>query len=376
MDTSVHTYQPEWGGFLNPVFSSLFFLGTIEIIQTRSRPLYRWLSAGFILCLLPGLLTQDQETFRLFPIVPVLTVGVLIGLVRLMTPSAPLRNLALVVVLFVPAMTLDAIHFSAYHRIWENPASWGYYTKSVARYRAYGILNDRQLKEGPGLIFGDFVQGLPDQSLSVATFNFNAALNPHLDPSQAHWAAVLANVNYQPFLKKRFPDSKSYGLSKDFAEADGGWMLFVFPTTPDRMETLNRWREAQKALEPFLDKDLCYVMGRPFDDLLRELAKTQPAFENDPFLQSCYFEKESDLGLKQDLMSQAGGKALVPGKGPALVSLENAVEKGYPAAHLYEHMGILWLMRQEPSRAKEAFGKAMAAPLDLTDSRIYFSSVK
>ena len=373
MDPNVHTYQPQWGGFLNPVLASLFFLGALEAVRHGQRPLYRWLAVGYFLCLLPGLLTQDMETFRLFPMVPILILVALLGFTNLLA-AKPWKNLLLISGIFLCAMVLDSVHlFGFYHRIWNDPTSWGYYTKSVGRYRAFGILEKDWRQQGPGFIFPDFVQGLPDQSLSVATYSYNAALNPSLSLSEVRWAAILTNVNYKPFLQNRFPDGTAYALSKDFTEPDGGWMLFAFPLDEDRRKTLEGWCQAQNALESFEDVNLCYVMGRPFDRDLESLSSLEPSFRGDPFLQAAFYEKQADLETKQILL-ETGGKTTIPQAAlgsitePAVHSLEEALTEGYPAAHLYFHLGELWLMAQKPQEAQRAFHQALHAPLNLTDA--------
>jgi hypothetical protein len=68
MSGQYHTYQPLFGGFLNPILDALFFLGIIEMIQRQSIPLYRWLIMAFIVLLLPPMLTQGREPFRLIPL--------------------------------------------------------------------------------------------------------------------------------------------------------------------------------------------------------------------------------------------------------------------------------------------------------------------
>ncbi len=178
MDPNVRTYQPVWGGFLNPVLSSLFFMGLLEVVLEWRRPLERWLVASLGICFLPSLLTQDQETFRLLPIFPILVIVTSMGFVRVLSAFSPRRRAAFLLLLFLPSMALDMEHLRVYHHIWDDPSQWGSYSKSVGRYRAYGILEDRARAEGPGLIFSDFVQGLTDQSLTVATYGFNAVANP------------------------------------------------------------------------------------------------------------------------------------------------------------------------------------------------------
>jgi hypothetical protein len=253
--------------------------------------------------------------------------------------------------------------FDAYHRVWSSPGYWRGYAKSLERYRAYGLLEQKAKSEGPGLIFSDFVPGLCDQTLTVADDGFNAERNPSLSADQATWAAVLANVHYQPFLLKRFGPGKVYGLSKDLSDPGGGWMLWVMPVTDSNRETLRRWRWASAALGPFIDQNLSYVRGQPYEKVVVSLQEAYPAFQGDPFLESCFWEKMSDALVKSSGM---GGKPVE--------ALENAVRRGYPAAHLFRQLGVLWLVRNDPSNARKAFQRAVEAPLDFTDSRSYLKN--
>ena len=360
IDPEVHTYQPVWGGFLNPLLSSLFFLGLLSLLRRNAPPLYHWVLASLGLCLLPGLLTQDQETFRLFPMVPFLILGILLGWGSLQGAVRSEHRWILLAVLAAGSILLDYHHlFGVYHRVWDDPKTWGSYTKSFGRYRAYGILEERIKKEGPGLIFPDFVQGLPDQSLAVATFDHNAVLNPGLDPAQARWAAILTNVNYETFLKKRFPRGMAYALTRDLPSEDGGWMLFVFPTLGVPNGTLALWVRAQKDLETFLDQHLCFVMGGSMSGDIGALEKLEPFFRGDPYLRASYWEKMADLQVKS-------GPA---GWGEAIQDLRRATHEGWPAAHLYERSGVLHLLRGERDLARKDLEAARRCPLDLTDSQ-------
>ena len=95
------------------------------------------------------------------------------------------------------------------------------------------------------------------------------------------------------------------------------------------------------------------------------MVEAQPAFQGDPFLRSCFGEKLADLYLKEALLSQPS---------PSRGSLEKAVEAlrtaalGYPAAHLFNHMGNTLLLLDNDLQARAAFEKALKAPLNLTDS--------
>jgi hypothetical protein len=109
-------------------------------------------------------------------------------------------------------------------------------------------------------------------------------------------------------------------------------------------------------------------MGRSFTPDLKALDEVEPAFRGDPFLRAAFWEKRSDLQTKQRL----GG---ITDEDNAIPSLEKAIEEGYPAAHLYEHLGILWLMAHDPAEAGKAFEKAVRAPLNLTDAAQYRNSL-
>lgn len=366
MDPNVHTYQPVWGGFLNPVLAALFFLGILPFFRRGASPFQRWALMGLALCWLPGLLTQDQESFRLFPMLPFLILGCLSGLQVLSQGLSSRGRSLLLLSLALPSLALDGYHlFGAYAKTWRDPADWTSYTRSLGRYRAYGILEGTRKEQGPGLVFPDFVQGLPDQSLAVATYDYNAILDPRLDPAQARWAAVLANANYQPFLKRRFPHGKAYALSGELATQDGGWMLFLFPTSDLPPGGPALWTGAQRALQSFLDEHLCFVMGGSNAKDIGALERLRSDFQGDPFLRSAYWEKMADLRIK-------GGPSDWP---EAIQDLERAIREGYPAAHLYERSGVLHLLRGEKALARKDFEAAQRCPLDLTDSRSLIGSL-
>ncbi|HJT23940.1 MAG TPA: hypothetical protein VJ873_05150 [bacterium] len=370
MDRHFYTYQPVWGGLLNPVLGALFFMGLLEAWKRRKEGLHLWLLLSLAFFLLPAMATRDREPFRMVPLIPVLFALAGLGTASLSARLPKGRALAVVGGLFLLSTCLDAGHlFGAYHHLWDDPANWRGWAKSIERYRAYGILEPLQREKGPGFVFSDFTGGLPDQTLTVADLDFNAALNPRLSPSQANWAALLVNVNYRPFLKSRFPNGTAYALSKDLSLPDGGMMLFVFPLDENRRQALQGWWGAQKALEPFLGRYMEYSGGRSLEKELEILEKVEPAFQGDPFLQAVFFEKKSDMEARQSLMgfTDAGGDA-------AIQSLRQAASEGCPAAHLYERMGVLLLRKGRAREAKAAFEKARQAPLDLTDAPGYLQS--
>jgi hypothetical protein len=173
--------------------------------------------------------------------------------------------------------------------------------------------------------------------------------------------AVLANVNYKPFLAENFPEGKAYFLSKGENPPNGGWMLWVTPVDENRRALLRQWQKASLSLQPFIDKYLSYAGGSPYGPVLESLFLIYGNFQGDRLMESFYWEKIADSCLKM-------GAAYRP---QAIKALRIAETRGYPAAHLFRLEGVLWLMDQNPTEAKKAFERAGKAPLNLTDSDRY-----
>ena len=301
MDPHFHTYQPFWGGFLNPILGSLFFLGLLEILKKPQPAMNRWLLCGFFFFLLPGIMTSDLETFRMVPVIPVLLVITAIGLQQLVSSFPGKKATILSLLLLILSAALDTYHlFGVYHHLWDSPNAWHGYVKSMEQYRAYELLRQKSSQEGPGLVFSDFIQGLPNQNLCVADYDFNAAQNPRLSFENTKWAAVLTNVNYQPFLAKRFPDGRYAWLSKDQNAPDGGLMLWIFPLDSSRLQEMKKWQQASLALKPFLDANIGYSGNGTYGESLKTLEGAAPAFQGDPFLESCFWEKTAGFLVDPD----------------------------------------------------------------------------
>jgi 4-amino-4-deoxy-L-arabinose transferase-like glycosyltransferase len=366
MDLSFYTYQPVWGGYLNPLLGALFFIGLLELFHYRKTPLAHWLFWSFLLFVLPGVLTSERATSRLILVFPILAVLVSFGVVRLLSnrPRAKVWLLGMALL----SMGLDAYHLtSAYPQVWKSLDHWRGYEKSYARYQAYLRLQSIAAEKGPGYIWADFIPSLSDQTLAVATFGFNASQNQEIQRDKVTWAAVLTNVNYQPFLKKRFPEGKAYWVSKDLSIPDGGWMLWVFPVTPSTQKTVERWQAASQSLAPFIERNLCYVPGQPFSSLSGELEKAYPLFQGDPFLESSYWEKLADVAQRQAFGAMENPAS--PDIAGSIQYLSLAVHRGYPAAHLYRDLGADEMMANNVSKARAYLEEARRCPLDFTDAR-------
>jgi hypothetical protein len=355
----IYSYQPVWGGFLNPVLGSLFMIGLLELIRSWNLLISKWLLLALVLFCIPGVFTHDLEPFRALPMIPFLLVICALGLSVLFKGIPLKRRLRWILALALVVAGLDFYHLAVrYHRIWDQESVWKGYAKPMERYRAFGLLDKIRKENGPGLIYSDFAPGLCDQTLTVADHAFNAAQNPDLSYRDAKWAAVLANANYKPFLSARFPDGRAYALSVGLSAPDGGQMLWVMPVTPEKEKTLKAWQEAAQSF--------CCFPGR-YKSILRDnLAAAYPYFQQDAFLESCYWEKLADLDF-----GISGFKDVQK----PIQDLKQGLERGYGAAHLYQRLAAFHLMRSELPQAKKALEKALAAPLDLTQSRQWLETL-
>lgn len=371
MDLKYHTYQPVWGGYLNPVLGAFFFLGLLETIRRRGNPLSLWLLSGLFLFILPGALTSERATSRMILVFPVLAVLVVLGARSLAEKTR--RNWRPVLLAFMAiSLGLDGLHLTwAYPRIWENLENWKGYEKSYSRYQAFLQLSALAGDKGPGYIFCDFVPGLSDETLRVACFGFNQSEYPTVPPTRS-WAGVLTNVNLQPFLKKEFPDGRAWWVSKDVAPPDGGWMLWVVPLQPGRQARIQRWLKASQALEPFLQKSLLYVPGQSMEGMVQTLREAYPFFKGDPFLESCYGEKMSDLALREEMQLARPEKQVFS---RSLQSLSRVLAKGYPSANIYMKMGDLYFLEGRSGEAHRCYRKALKSPIDFTQSKARLDSL-
>jgi hypothetical protein len=355
------TYQPVWGGFLNPVLGSLWMLGFLGSARSRD-PLGRWLVFASFFLLLPGLLTTDSEPFRIAPMaVPSLAL-IAWGFVSLFKGTVPLtKTLCFGGLLLTASFSLDLYHLAVpLHRMWDDPGVWIKYVKSINNARAFGILREKARTEGPGVVLSNFPTGVYDKTLDLADYSFNAGLNPALDPERARWAALLTNVNDQPFLRKIWGEGRSYWLSKDLPSSDGGGMLWIFPLTETNRPLLRRWLLADRSLKGFIEDYYSVsnlTQAGPYFGIRNSLSAIRTYFEGDPYLASSYWLKMADLSIKGGRLDQA------------VLDMGEALREGFPAAHLFYRRGVLEMALGEKEAAQKDFKKARQAPLDFTRSK-------
>jgi hypothetical protein len=350
-------YGPVWGGLLNPVSTSLFFWGLASLLKSFRVSRSFWLPSAALLFFLPALLTNNLEMMRLTPLLPVLVAVCAVGAQSFLLLFPPRRAFRILTILLLVSCGLDAHQLlGVYPRHWLENIPYYSAHKSPEFYGAYGLLKPLAVKEGPGLILLNFNPDPYDQTLFVATYTFNAAENPRLDPSSAKWAALLANIHEQPYLRKLFPEGQWTWLSEGRYRRDGGFLLEITPLTSANRDLWNRWAQADQSL-----KELNHmIMERDVDpdqaSMLEVLTKAYPAFRGDPLLESRFWRIVA-------LHHAAEAKV-----GAAADDEKTAIERGYPMAHLYNERGCLLFKENKLKESEEAFKKALGMKLNCTDA--------
>lgn len=348
-------YGPVWGGLFDPVSTTLLFLGLARLAARPSRWTL-WAALGMFLFFLPALLTNDLELMRLTPLIPVLT-GIAAWGGRSLSSFLPPGRAGFLALVLAAIGGLSAYQLlGVYPRLWERDPDYYGAHKSEEFHGAYPLLESLAKKEGPGWILLHFNPDPYDQTLYLATYGFNAAENPRLDPLSAKWAAFLVNAHEQPYLAGALPQGRWVWLSEGLHRRDGGFLLGMVPLDDADLAVLNRWREADGALSE-LDH---MVMERDVDPdqnpMLEVLRRAYPSFRDDPLLESRYWRIVA-------LHHAAGGDTT------SAVSDEfKAIRRGLPLAPLYNELGCLLFQEGDGAGARRAFQSALAARPNLTNA--------
>jgi 4-amino-4-deoxy-L-arabinose transferase-like glycosyltransferase len=350
-------YGPVWGGFFNPISGAFCFLGLLLILRHWRKALYFWLVFASFFFFIPAVLTNNLEMMRLCQLLPVLTVVTALGIHRLVSNRGWVASVAIALFILAGSAAFDAYHlFAVYANHWKNnPAYYGSH-KTIEFYRAYPFLKSMGDRQGPGLILLNFHPDPYDQTLFTATYAFNSAENPALDPAKAKWAAILANAHEQPYLAREFPAGKGLWLSEGLNRPDGGFWLEQVELTPQNRNILDQWRKADQSLKELNYRVIEEGVNPDQGRMLGVLEKARPYFQEDPFLQSRYWRIMALHRLAEGNTSQA------------IECEKQAVEQGFPMAHLYNELGCLLFKENRVKEAETAFRKALACELNFTDA--------
>jgi len=349
------SYGPVWGGILNPILSSCFFIGFIELVSRRKEKITLWILAAFFILLLPGLLSSDYVEFnRVIQVMPILLLITALGLQRLAGSLSRDMQWLLIPLLFC-SFLFDANHLLK--PAVEGPA-WKLDFKKESddeNYRAYQIFEDEYSKNGPGLIFPDFMPLTHGHTIHVTTYHFNAALNPKLKTVQPKWAGLMVNVHYQPFLERRFPGSVWKTVSL-VPQGQGGSVVGIIPVNANDIATFNCWKQVhQYFYEQNLLAENMYNDPKKYQSVLEHFSEGYPLMKGDPFLESCFGEWVTQFHWPKDHQQN-------------ILLMKYAIQSGYPCAHLYFKLGEYLFLDGRLAEAKSAFEKAMSCHPNQTEA--------
>ena len=118
----------------------------------------------------------------------------------------------------------------------------------------------------------------------------------------------------------------------------------------------------------FSDVDYAFIerpTGTSYEKVIRELESIYPSTEGDRFLESCFWEKLYYLQLQDSMF---GSHEMNQNFRLSFRALQNALQNGYPAAHLYNELGGYLVMGKKYAEAKKAFMAAVHSPINKTDA--------
>ena len=342
------SYGPVLGGMLNPLLTACFFLGVLELLRLRATPVAKAIGAAGFLFLLPGLLSADHvEMLRIIQVMPVVLAVAALGLSGLTASLSGPWKKPVAASLLTLSLIFDGTRlFSA-----QPPAG-----VQDENYWAFQKLEPVAQKQGPGLVFTDFILLDHDHTLSVASYPFNALANPTLDPRQAHWAAVVTNIHYASFLEKRFRGSQWYPITP-YATEDGGAVVGIIPITDRNQVSLLDWAQVDGYFHR-LAVESENMMNNPaqYREAVGRLPLGYPLLKGDPFLESVYGEWVAQYHDQPNLANN-------------IQAIQRALQKGYPTANLYYKLGGFYYFNREPDKAKAAYLMASLCRPNYTNAK-------
>ncbi len=350
-------FGPIWGGFLNPIAASLFFLGLVYLLQNIRERFSLWSLTALFVFFLPALLTNNNNNMRLTPMIPLFILICALGTQFLLSHLPSIRWPWIFALVLIGSASLDSYHLlHAYAKDWQDHPDAYRGHKSPEFYHAYSILKPVADQKGAGLILLNFDPDPYNQTLFVATYSFNAAANPRLNPVQAQWAAVLANIQEQPYLSKEFPGGSWTWLSYGLGRSDGGFLLDVIPIQPQNQERLLRWTRADQSLKE-LTRLIIELGVTPDQKLMKDvLEKAYPLFQGDPLLESRYWRAMAVHHLAEQNLNAA------------IEDERKAIRLGYPMAHLYNELGCLLSEQGKTAESRKAFENAIRLKPNCTNA--------
>ena len=336
-------YAPIQCGFLNPLMAAFFWIGLWKVFnQKKLSALKRWIIPLLLLFLLPGILSQSLQSYRVIQVIlPVLGLCAL-GACRLLTfLPARTRPAALSLILLISLA-------------WDIPRLAGTltgFTSSTAPIRmVFETLKNIAQNQGPGLCFTQFKVCRPiEESLEAVIYPFNAVENPRFIFHNSHWASLLVHPDEIPFFQKDFP--AVYWLKPPIINrGDDLLAIGIIPINPEEGPRFEKWITMNLWLQKGDWEYLNVSNTQSYQEALNYWLNPPDFIKGDQFLETCYWERLAEFYYERGYETHYEVQ---------LAALKHAVTDGYPAPHLYYDLGCLLLRRKNFAESRKAFEKAL-----------------
>jgi len=325
-------FGPVWGGYLNPFYDSLFFLGTMEIFKRKGLKILMGTLVFLFLFITPGGISGGAELHRILPALVLLSLISAWGLQNILG-DMKFKKVITTSTLIIFSICFDFFHFACRYcdpRFAPPGRQW----RSVEYFNAYQTLKQLSEQNGPIDVFTEWNPDYDDKTLNVAVYPFNALDNPKLSQNRVLWISFLIDTDYTPFLKKQFPQVKSCLLNPNLPPNDPHHLLglFLIPTSDISPSVLDRWIKTHQECEQIAfsiknknPSDHWAVYEKNFSDLA--IRQT-----HDRFLTSILWERAASFPLMDGNFQSTA------------LDLQKAIQDGYPVPHLRQNLKLAVLL--------------------------------
>ncbi|HVZ81652.1 MAG TPA: glycosyltransferase family 39 protein [bacterium] len=346
------SYGPLWGGMLNPILSTAFWVGLAALIQDRASGKSKITLFFLFICLLPGLLAGDYvELNRIIQVMPwvlwTCVVGLRAVLSRLKADKTATVGLCLILAV---STALDGWHYLkpvlSGERARIEKAS---FADGNEGFLAYRTLQGVAKSQGPGIVLTDFMPLKFGHSLSVAVHSFNAAENDRLDPQACSWAALVTEVQLVPFLRSRFPKARWFWFHSVPPALEGGMALGLIPIGERDRKWISDLIAVHHSFHRLnLEAERSFNGPQYFKTALEDTWDLYPRIKGDRYLETVFWEWVSQFNLGSD--PSISDRVLV-----------KALERGYPTADLLEKLSRYKAQEGKTKEVEEFHARALEA---------------
>jgi len=351
---SYYNFGPLWGGFFNPLLGAFLLLGVIEVFRGSWKTVTWGLAGTILIFLVPGLFSNTYEMMRILPLLPLFLVFAVIGCQRWLG-TLPSRDRGWVLALLMVMSTgLDIYHLWGPYHQWSVPDKYSAGSKSPEHYQAFQVLERTSKEKGPGLVLSDLYYDVFDQSLLVATYPFNAAANPRLDPRQAAWAGIIIEPGDEKELQGIFPGLEYHYVSQGLKPSDAGMGLAIVPVVPENRERLLKWVGLHRSVQGLFPLIPYHNVGQDYSEPLKGLWEIYSVVPGEDYLQTCLLRRIMDLSARSRNLTCAMPLLEVPME---RLKCAEPFRAGYGLVFL--HMGMALGKEGQVDRMVKAFKRAL-----------------